>query len=339
MGDGVGALRADVRSKLGDAWRSLGTRSALMANRIEALELDPLSVGGRPLLAAIDSDGYRHLLVPLADDSPEVEDSRSAGVQLLTRALEGTSGKHRYADLACLRFDLASVFGGLAADVCTAVVGSAQPGLVVARKLEAWRELFEAAPRPWTPSRLAGLFAELLVLGSVLEFDRFGATAWAGPLGEAQDFRLGARALEIKATISPEARIISIHGWDQLEPPVGGDLRLGWFRLRLSDAGRTVPDLVNDCTAIGSIEEIRTRLNRLGLPPLDAPELRQASFEVAEERWYEVDAQFPAIAPGRFSSGHVPAGVVSLEYRVDLDAMPQLSADRSEVVSHFLGRP
>lgn len=332
----AGAAASDVRSKLGAAWRSIGGRSAGAAHRLEALQLDPLSVGNRPLLAALDGDGRRHLLVPLPSGSADVEDSRSAGVILSTRTLERPDGHQRYADLACMRTDLTGVFAGLAADVCATVIGATEPGLLVAQKLSAWRELFETPPQVWSPSRLTGLFAELLVLRTLLDVNSSAASAWSGPVGEAQDFRRGRHALEIKATLSPETRMVSVHGWDQLEPPPDGSLMLGWFRLRLNDSGRTVPELIADCLSRAAVpQDVHTRLDRLGLPELDSKELL-LQFQLAEERWFEVDAAFPAIVPARFAAGHVPTGVVSLEYRIDLDTVRPSPNDRAAAIARFL---
>lgn len=327
---------SDVRSKLGSAWRSLGDREIRGTPRLEALQLDPLSVGGRPLLAALDGDGQRHLLVPLPPGSADVEDSRSAGVVLSTRTLERSDGQQRYADLACIRTDLTGVFAGLAADICTTVIGETEPGLLVAQKLGAWRELFDTPQQVWSPSRLAGLFGELLVLRALLDADTSAASAWSGPVGEAQDFRRGRHALEIKATLSPETRMVSVHGWDQLEPPPDGDLALGWFRLRLNERGTTVPELITECLSRAAApQDIHTRLDRLGLPELGSKELH-LRFELVDERWFVIDAAFPAITPARFTGGHVPPGVVSLEYRIDLDTVVASLDGRATVLDRFL---
>lgn len=335
--DRNGPAASDVRSRLGSAWHSLTERNVGIAHRLDALQLDPLHVDDRPMLAALDSDGRRHLLVPLPDSSGDVEDSRSAGVNLSTRTLDRPGGRQRYADLVCLRTDLAGVFAGLSADVCTAVIGSPAPGLVVAQKLSAWRELFEAPQQAWSTGRVAGLFAELLVLRSLLELDSSATDAWRGPLGEAQDFRSGGHALEIKATLSPETRMVSVHGWDQLEAPVGGDLQLGWFRLRPDEHGQTVTELVDECLARASAPgDIHTRLDRLAVPPLDSGALLLRLRHV-EERWFAVDDSFPAIIPARFTTGHVPTGVISVDYRVDLDTVPPMPVDRAAIVRRFTG--
>lgn len=332
----AGAAPSDVRSKLGAAWRSIGSRSAGAAHRLEALQLDPLSIGNQPLLAALDGEGRRHLLVPLLHGAADVEDSRSAGVILSTRTLDRPGGHQRYADLACMRTDLTGVFAGLAADVCATVIGATEPGLLVAQKLSAWRELFETPPLVWSSGRLAGLFAELLVLRTLLDADGSAASAWSGPLGEAQDFRRGRHAIEIKATLSPETRMVSVHGWDQLEPPTDGTLRLGWFRLRLSDGGNTVPELIADCLGRAGVPgDVQTRLDRLGLPELDSKELH-LRLQLAEERWFEVDAAFPAVVPARFAAGHIPTGVVSLEYRIDLDTVRPSPTDRAAAIARLL---
>jgi hypothetical protein len=326
----------DVRTRLAGAWSVLGARDVGSIDGLAAMPLHPLAVDGRPLLAALDAKGLRHILVPLPPHAAAIEDTRSAGVALSTRTwMEGSDGI-RYSDLVCLRSDLAGVFEGLAADVCMGVVRSDNPGLLVAQRLDAWRELFEAPAPRWTPERLAGLAAELTVLRGLLELDPSASAAWSGPLGEAQDFRLGSHAIEVKATLSPEARLIAVHGWDQLEPPAGGDLSLGWFRLRPGSSGLTVPELARHCLQIAaSPADVQARIDRLGMPASDTPVLA-TRFEIVEERWYEVDGSFPAVVPASFRSGHVPAGVVSLEYRIDLDGVPFSSDVRDAFLVRFL---
>ncbi|WP_159806419.1 PD-(D/E)XK motif protein [Cellulomonas citrea] len=338
MTEATGAPASQVRAKLTSAWTTLHDRQAGGNRRLDAIQLDPLHVSGRPLLAALDSDGRHHLLVPLPTRAVELEDSRSAGVQLTPRTLERAGGLQRYADLVCLRPDLIGVFSGLAADVAAAVIGSPEPSTVVARKLNAWRELLETPPLTWSSGRVAGLFAELLVLRSLLELDPSATTSWSGPFGEAQDFRLGSEALEIKATLSPETRMISVHGWDQLEPPSGGHLTLGWFRLRAHPDGDTVSELVGDCLQrANAAGDVRTRLDRLAIPDLDAEPLA-VRIKVVEERWYTVGPDFPTVVPARFANGHVPTGVVSLDYRVDLDGLRPSRDDRAAILRRFVER-
>ena len=326
----------DVRTRLASAWSVLAARGVGVTDGLSAMPLHPLAAGGRPLLAALDAKGFRHLLVPLPPQAAAVEDARSAGVTLSTRTWMEEGNGIRYLDLVCLRPDLAGVFEGLAADVCIGVVRSDNPGLVVAQRLDAWRELFEAPMAPWTPERLAGLAAELTVLRGLLELDPMASAAWSGPLGEAQDFRLGAHAIEIKATLSPEARVVAIHGWDQLEAPAGGDLRLGWFRMRSGGSGTTVPDLARGCLQLAaSPADLQARVDRLGLPASD-PLAVSTRFEIVEERWYDVGGTLPAIVPASFRDGHIPSGIVSLDYRIDLDGVAFSNEPREAFLAHFL---
>src|SRR5438093_362756 len=54
------------------------------------------------LLAALDSQGERHLLIRLRDDEEGLQDSNSRGLQVLTSELSVTGGDAgRYLDVAC----------------------------------------------------------------------------------------------------------------------------------------------------------------------------------------------------------------------------------------------
>lgn len=290
----------------------------------------------------VDLERHRHLLVPISIDAPEVSDHNSSGVRLTTRSLISDDGSFRYADLECARPDLSGVFTGLAADLCLALLpGSDDPGSVVLTHLDNWRALFGAGHRPWTTPRLGGLTAELLVLDELLDLDARAVAWWTGPFGEAQDFRSTRHALEVKASLTREGRLVRIHGTDQLEPPVGGILGLVWFRLRPSGPGVGVglADVIQRCVDRGGAAAVLDRLDRLGLPWPPEPPVARARFEVVERRWYAVDDGFPAIHPGKFEGRAVPAGVGAVEYVVDLDVVAAEQRPVEDLFMTFLEAP
>jgi hypothetical protein len=287
-----------------------------------------------------DAEGMRHLLVPIGPGDRIDDDLRSAGVHLTTRTLSRDDDLPvRYADIACRRHDLAGTFTGLVADLTglIAVNPDRAPSLIV-RTLQAWRLLLGNASNRWTVPRLAGLFAELVVLEELLGVNSLSVRAWLGPLGCPQDFRGTHHAIEVKGTVATEGRIVHIHGADQLEAPENGTLTLAWLRITESTApgARSVPEMISACREkADDLSAFGARLAALGLPDDAAGTMSGTRFLATEHRWYEVAGDFPRVVPQNFVDGAVPTGVHGLEYQIDLDAVPHLTERR--VVLERLG--
>lgn len=332
------SLESELRRTLEHLWAQL---PAPLGPTIASVDMAiPLNAGN--VRVGIDSDRRRHLLVPISSGAPEVSERTGSGVRVTTRALTSDEGSLRYADLECARPDLSGVFTGLAADVCLALLAEPDdPGTTVTTHLDDWRALLEAGRRPWTTPRLAGLAAELLVLDRLLDLDKRAVSWWTGPLGEAQDFRTSRDAIEVKATVGQEGRLVRIHGTDQLEPPMGGALGLVWFRLRVAGAGTGIGliDLIDRCSARGGAAGVLDRLDHVGFPATPEPDVETASFEIVEQRWYRVDDEFPAIHPGRFLTRAVPAGVGAVEYLVDLDVIAAAPEPLEHLLTSFVRYP
>ncbi|MDY0811001.1 PD-(D/E)XK motif protein [Kitasatospora purpeofusca] len=278
-----------------------------------------------------DADGMRHLLVPISPTQRLDDDRRSGGVHLTSRVLLVDDMPVRFADLLCRRRDLSGVFTGLVADVCARVAAEPEGSpFRIAQTLNSWRLLFGGQTGRWTIPRLAGLFAELVVLESLLDERSDALGAWQGPTGCAQDFRSTHHAIEVKASTAAGGRIVRIHGVDQLEAPEGGTLYLAWFRVAVStgQAARSILDLVECCRAkADAVDLLDARLATLGITGEANAVVADTRFESTDERWYEVGDAFPRVIPASFTHGAVPAGVGGMEYLVDLDNVPA-RADR-----------
>jgi hypothetical protein len=331
---------AQLRRTLDSLWSAIARDEPVVAaGSLSSAELAfPTSAG--TLRLALDRHGLRHLLVPQVDHADDVEDRQSAGVQLTTRVLVVQDRPVRYLDLACRRGDLSGVFTGLVADVCLALARDVRhPGVVLARTLNSWRELFGDRRQQWTVPRLAGLYGELLVLEKLLDRQPTSATTWEGPTGAAQDFRSHPNAIEVKTTASPAGRVVRIHGVDQLEKPPGGFLALVWCRVAVvaPGDGESVPDVVRRCLERGGDQPLSSLLDRLTLPPMSSAELL-VNFHLRERRIFDVGADFPRITPDRFAGGAAPAGVGGVEYLVDLDTVSPADEELGELARRFLER-
>ncbi|MFE6406557.1 PD-(D/E)XK motif protein [Streptomyces sp. NPDC057837] len=332
----VASLR--LRELLEGLWDRLDRQASMEAERVMITTALEVGTAHGALRLGRDADGLRHLLVPIGPDDRVDDDLRSVGVHLTTRTLSSDDELPvRYADIACRRRDLAGTFAGLVADLTglIAVTPDRAPSLIV-RTLHAWRLLLGS--NRWTIPRLAGLFAELVVLENLLVVNPHSVRAWLGPLGCPQDFRGTHHALEVKGTVAAEGRIVHIHGADELEAPENGTLALAWLRITESTApgARSIPEILAACREkTDDLSALETRLAALVLPEGDEGPVGRTRFLPTEDRWYEVAGDFPRVVPRNFLSRAVPTGVHALEYQIDLDAVSRLI--EREVVLERLG--
>ncbi|MEV4425228.1 PD-(D/E)XK motif protein [Streptomyces sp. NPDC049602] len=335
------AASAQLRRLLEQLWRQLSNESRSSPNTLMLSAELKIDTPHGLLRLGLDSDGRRHLLVPIAPHQRLETDRRSAGVHLTDRVLLVEDAPVRFADLSCRRPDLTEIFTGLVADVCTRV--AAEPDSLpsrLAQTLSSWRLLLSGQPVRWTPQRLAGLFAELTVLERLLRLSPAAVATWLGPTGCAQDFRAQDTCLEVKASLASEGRVIHVHGVDQLEAPERGSLCLSWFRVAESSlrSAQSIADVMESCRSRTDAPAVLDeRLRRLGIGPEKPPIISDIQFTITDERWYRVDDAFPKIVPTSFANGTVPAGVSALEYLIDLDTV-RAEADGSAVLDDMASR-
>lgn len=287
------------------------------------------------LLAALDAEGQRHLLIALALGEGDHHDSESRGVRVMTRELSlAEQPMGRYLDIVCHdaagrdAFDL--VGGELAERLADA---AEEPRICVAKVLARWRRFWGQLPRQLL-SREAqlGLFAELWFLCFWL-LPRVGAAGsiarWRGPFGARHDFEWPGRSVEVKATASTRGALHRINGLDQLAPPDQGELL--FFSLRLRDeagATNTLPELINTCrTALAIDDDALTRFEAslvlAGHSALHDEEYEKLRLRVVAEELFSVHGEFPRLTLETFS-GHLPAGIERVEYEINLSGFEHL---------------
>jgi hypothetical protein len=283
-----------------------------------------VTVPGGPVLFGIDERGHRHLLVPVT--GAVLEDSESRGVQIGTRKLSASQGTTTYADMVCLRPNLAAEFGHIVSDVLDALSGGAAPAAVCHNSLEKWRDLLRGAgARGFDDGTAVGLFGELFTLGRMAVVSPSALVAWTGPEGGRFDFMGHDVAIEVKTSTRRYGRLVEVSGETQLDAPPGVALHLLFLRVeKIPAGGETLGGMLDGLQSTGiSAVEIERRLALLGLDAsLVKADVR--CFRVLETRLYAVDGAFPKIVPASFAAGHVPPGVFHLRYVIDLSAEPPL---------------
>lgn len=292
------------------------------------------------LVAALDADGLRHLLVLLATSDSNLQDSQSRGIAVTTREL--TMPGHaagRYLDVTCQDVSGHEAFDMIGGEVAERLAtGRETAPEVVARVLSKWRRFWGQPPKQLlSRQEQIGLFAELWFLATWL-IPKSGCanaiSAWRGPLGSRHDFEWTGRSIEVKATTSTRGHIYHINGLDQLAAPVMGDLLFYSLQLREEGGGtHTLPSVVvtvrdllaNDAQALGLFENL---LVQVEYSPAHEEEYSKVKYRVIEEGLFTVIQDFPRLLLTSFSSG-LPVGVERVEYEVNLAGFAHLRIARN----------
>lgn len=321
-------------------WKDLDAAPVTAERKLRVSEL-PVETSRGKLAAAIDHQGHRHVLVPIASNQAVRRGLDGPALILRKRPLEDENTYQVYADLGCLRSDLNDLFTMVCADVLKSTETTpSNPLKVLHRVLDRWKTLFQTAGAPLGPEQLAGLFGELLVLGQLLQLDGSAHRLWLGPSGAHHDFSSGRFAIEVKssAAAAAQGRQVRIHGLDQLGAPLGGSLQLAWFRLEPASGadGRGFVELVERALELCDDESaVMTQLAAVGYNPADVDFYRDVRFTVADERWYEVDAEFPKLTVGDLVAAGVPVGVTDVAYTIDLSTEPPFPLEEECVQQHL----
>lgn len=287
------------------------------------------------LLAAIDADGRRHLLVPLKPDDEELRDAQSRGVTVATRELTVRDrGTARYLDFEChdaAGHEAFNLIGGELADGLKSE--STKPAVLAARVLAKWRRFWGQSPwQMLSREEQLGLFAELWFLSAWL-IPRVGISkalaGWRGPIGARHDFEWPGRSVEVKATTSTRGRVHRINGLDQLAPPEQGELL--FFSLRLRDEGgasNTLPGIIASCRSLleldaGALSGFESALAQVGYSPAHEEEYSKVRLRIVDEGLFQVQENFPRLTQTSFAGG-VPSGVERVEYEINLAGLEHL---------------
>ncbi|WP_409057898.1 PD-(D/E)XK motif protein [Streptomyces sp. SYP-A7185] len=333
------------RQALEESWRDLLIAPVSADNRLRTAPLS-VSTSRGPVLAAVDHEGHRHLLVPIAGNQHVREIRDGQVLHLRKRPLEDEEVYQYYADLSCLRHELDDVFTGLGENVLREISrlgedertpASPQTLKALHRVLDRWRALFRAHGT-LGPVQLAGLFGELRILLRLLAENPSAHRLWAGPSGNPHDFTSGTEAVEVKTTTGDALRI-RVHGLRQLEAPEGGSLQLVCLRVEHAPEGgegTSVVDLVERALRLCDDEgTLLGLLAEVGYHTVDTERYRATRFLVREERWYAVTAGFPRLTPADLAVAEVPGNVTDVEYTVDLTGTPPGPLPMTRVERHL----
>src|SRR5262245_9612245 len=327
-----------------DAWKDLRAGGRILSGEYRVCETGTVLSSGK-VLFALDEKDRRHLLIPLAGDEKATEDRKSSGVQILLRELLENQERRRFASVVCHKPHLYEPFSVLTGEMLARLKADrdSPPVHVCRRVLDRWRELLEKEASPLLGAEtLTGLFSELWHLREVVRLNPDRVEIWLGPDGARHDLSTGSTALEVKATLKRHGRVFLIKGHDQLEPPEGGTLYLAAMKLEMvQSGGESIPELITSIRSLGvDYHLLLTKLARVGYDVEDSAAYNSVRFTVNEDRVYEVNQDFPRIVSASFAGDALPAGVVRLDYQIDLSGRspePLSLPERKQVYHRIAG--
>ncbi|GGO64352.1 PD-(D/E)XK motif protein [Nonomuraea cavernae] len=326
-----------LRDLIDRYWRELESRHVSGERKLRVSEL-PVDTDQGRLAAAVDHDGHRHMLVPIASQQSVRRGLDGPVLTLRKHPLEGEDSYQVYADLGCLRSDLNDLFTMLCADVLRTTGDMPESPLkALYRVLDRWKSLLQAKGMPLGAEQLAGLFGELTVLVRLLLMDSSAHRLWQGPHGHRHDFSAPYSAVEVKTASAGESRRVRIHGLDQLQPPTGGSLQLAWYDVRrTSSQGEGFLELIERALRICDDETaLLGLLAGVGFRLSDASLYQDVRFTIVEERWYEVDASFPKLTSNDLATAGIPVTVTDVAYTIDLSSEPPSPLESTRVNEHL----
>ncbi|MFI1923699.1 PD-(D/E)XK motif protein [Streptomyces sp. NPDC020377] len=311
------------RDVVEDHWVALEAAPTSGERRLRVSQL-PVRAEQGALVAAVDHNGFRHVLVPVHSHLKIRSGLDGPVLHLRKRPLEDEETYQMYADLACLRTDLNDLFTELCADILDATEELPTNSIkALYRVLDRWKALFQQQGAVLGPEQLAGLFGELLILDRLLQLDSSAHRLWRGPEGHHHDFTTGNIAVEVK-TSTKGGRRPRVHGLDQLDAPEGGVLCLAWFRLHRSSGGSSgigflelIEQTLRSCDDESVLLDL---LTQVGYRSVDAERYSDVRFVIDEERWYEVTEEFPSLTSKKLVAASVPISVCDVEYTIDLSS-------------------
>ena len=255
-----------------------------------------------------------------AEGQPEVPDSRGLSVRVVPRERESNAVE---VELALTEQDHRDIFDLLVRDLVAAAEGPGDERTGLTRflaRLANWQQLLRRLPfRGLTRGQQQGLWGELWVLKEVIA-PVAGVIAavdgWRGPMGEHQDFQIGAMCIEAKTSTEATLDRLLISSERQLEVPA--DVALLLLGLSLDgrpDHGETLPELVeavrSAASGSGCLHLLDPRLDLSGYSAADADRYSDIGYSLRSMHPFRVEEGFPRIV-----SDDLQAGVSGVQYQL-----------------------
>ena len=188
-------------------------------------------------------------------------------------------------------------------------------------RVGAWQEFMRKGSQTLSPEAEVGLVGELTLLRAIMQAGvpiAMAVESWVGPLDGVKDFDIGTGSLEVKATLSAAGFPARIGSLEQLDDSVRQPLFVAGARLRQTESGHRLPDLVAQLRDVVQVDAEASRLldeRLIAAGYFNAHADRYIRrFTLADTMLVEVKEGFPRLTPGS-----VPLGITRATYEIDLD--------------------
>lgn len=209
-------------------------------------------------------------------------------------------------------------FAQLCADFVEPGEAGSNRKLASTNPLKWWEEWSELVGNANHSVAVHGIVGELLVYRYLLRAGK--RPVWTGGGRRRLDFVDSDEAWEVKSTLSRTRLEVTIHGLHQLASRDRA-LSLIVCRLEESEQGESLNEILASIEKLGiAHSELEQSMRALGLREGDVN--RNCRYQALELRRYLVDEAFPRITADSFAEGKLPAGIVKMEYTVDLANLP-----------------
>lgn len=298
------------------------------------------------VLAGIDSEGYRHFLIPILSNESALNDNQSRGLTVSCKDLKvKDQGKDlqpsRYIDITCQDVAGHEAFDIIGREIVSSLTSpNISKSEAVSNVLAKWRYFWGRPPvNLLSHEEIIGLFAELWYLNYwILPYTSpiTAVSGWRGPYGSRHDFEWPNHSVEVKGTSSTKGRIHWINGIEQLLPPEKGDLHFFSLAVREEGGGlNTLPNLTAICrkslkNSPEALSKFENTLVLTGYSPMYDEEYNKICLRVVDEALYTVNDVFPRITADKFQNG-VPQGVETVRYQINLESKESMIISRTPV--------
>lgn len=288
--------------------------------------LEARAVGSWPggqLLAAVDADRHRHLLVAVPDQ-PRTTIARLRGMDTAYRQLKVAGDQGIWLDLQLVDEQGEAAFTLMSADIVAAAGAATEADpAVIAEVVRRWRRFWSSVPDGMDKEARLGLFGELWLLTRWLPaITPTAVTNWRGPLGGRHDFANTHLSVEVKASsVTTGPLVHRINSLTQLAAPDQGHLYLLSLRVIPEPTGtdsldKLIAEAREHTNASGgtAVDDLDERLAAYGWTPVHRGRYNDP-LKVLDQTLYRVDTTFPRLTPEALPD--LPAGVVDIRYSLD----------------------
>lgn len=197
-----------------------------------------------------------------------------------------------------------------------------------------WQSFMSRKRRPLSSEKQLGLMGELWVLDRLMQ-TKLGASAvdcWQGPLHAAQDFLVGAGAVEVKSSLTGRTFLARINSLEQLDAD-RSPLFIAALRFDVLDDGIDLVGMVahlRELTAEAGLSRVFEALLLLSGYEDDHAEHYRRKLGLLDARAFRVCQEFPCLRRQT-----IPQQVRKVVYTLDIDALEQPALMLNDALTEF----